>query len=187
MGTADKDNFSGTDSDTVYYGGDNYDDQIDYTGAGSWRSNFTVSQNPDGSVNLSSAKFGFDILKDVEGVWFEGEWKWYTKTDLLKPLNPNVVLGKETGDVLYGSSDIDMFAGGAGDDHFVGSIGNDVYNGGDGDDTVEYYGTYASRDNFVFTQNTDGTITAKSDYFGTETYVSIQGVWFGGSQEWLSL
>jgi len=80
-----------------------------------------------------------------------------------------------------------MFAGGAGDDHFVGSIGNDVYNGGEGYDTVEYYGTYASRDNFVFTQNTDGTITAKSDYFGTETYVSIQGVWFGGSQEWLSL
>ncbi|MBP9836324.1 MAG: hypothetical protein KBC78_00625 [Candidatus Pacebacteria bacterium] len=187
MGTDGKDYFSGTDSDTVYYGGDHYDDQIDYVGIGSWRSNFAVTQNPDSSINLDSAKFGFDILKDVEGVWFEGEWKWYTKADLLKPLNTNVVLGKETGDVLYGSSDIDMFAGGAGNDHFVGSIGNDVYNGGDGDDTVEYYGAYASRDNFVFTQNPNGTITAKSDYFGTETYVSIQGVWFDGSQEWLSL
>ncbi|MBP9836326.1 MAG: hypothetical protein KBC78_00635 [Candidatus Pacebacteria bacterium] len=80
-----------------------------------------------------------------------------------------------------------MFAGGAGNDHFVGSIGNDTYNGGGDYDTVEYYGTEASRNNFTFTYNANGSIIAESDQFGTEIYVGIEGVWFGGSQEWLSL
>ncbi len=73
-GDAGDNHFTGAAGDAIYDGGLGYD-QVDYFGTAAWRGNFTVNQNPDGTVSIISTEFGIDILKNVEGIWLDGEWK----------------------------------------------------------------------------------------------------------------
>ncbi|MEP0943224.1 MAG: calcium-binding protein [Rhizobiaceae bacterium] len=84
-------------------------------------------------------------------------------------------------------------AGTDGDDHlmghegahvFAGSAGNDMIMGGADDySQVDYMGT---PQDYTFIKNDDGSVTViKPD--GTDTLTDIDGIWFGGSGEWLSL
>ncbi len=82
QGTAGvEDVFSGskTGEADFFGGGDEYD-QIDYEGS---LSDYTFVKQDDGSVHIQKADGGYDIAKDIDGIWFQGEQKWYSMEDIL--------------------------------------------------------------------------------------------------------
>ncbi len=59
--------------DVIDGGGAEYD-QVDYAGA---KSDYTFTQNADGTITAEHAEYGKDILKDIDGIWFEGDNVWH--------------------------------------------------------------------------------------------------------------
>jgi len=71
-------------------------------------------------------------------------------------------------------------------DDVISAVAEDVtYNGLAGFDELQYLGTGSTIDKFVFTENSDGTVTSESTDFGTDILSSIEGVWFEESDLWL--
>jgi len=89
--------------------------------------------------------------------------------------------GTPLDDVMIGLGGVDVFVGSPGDDTIYGfDVGED-----DGNyDQVDYAGT---RDDYVFTENADGTITVTGTLTGTDTLSGIEGVWFFGAEEWVAM
>ncbi len=182
-GNAGDNHFTGEVGDNIYLGREGYD-QVNYFGPASNRDNFTVTQNPDSTIKISSAEFGTDILSNVEGVWFDDQFKWFTIENLLNltktyfttPSNP----------VLEGTSAKEIFIGDDAINWFIGNGGGDTYNGQGEYDQVEYYGPDAYRSNFIFSRNLDDSVTVSSPY-GSEVYNDIEGVWFGTEYAWYSV
>jgi len=54
--------------------------QVDYDGS---LSDYLISQNADGTVSVSSSRFGTDTLTDIDGFWFSGEGAWYSIADAI--------------------------------------------------------------------------------------------------------
>lgn len=63
-----------------YFGGGSEYDQINYEGSAS---DYTFESQADGSVHIYKADGGYDIAKDIDGFWFQGEQKWYAMDDVL--------------------------------------------------------------------------------------------------------
>ncbi len=55
-------------------------DQVDYAGS---LTDYTFTQNADGSVTVFHPQFGTDTLISIEGFWFQGEARWYSMDDAL--------------------------------------------------------------------------------------------------------
>ena len=183
QGDSGDNHFTGGYGDDMYLGKGGYD-QVNYFGPTSNRSNFTVTQNPDGTIKIVSAEFGTDTLDNIEGVWFDNQFKWYTIEDLLNPIK--TYFTTPTKPVLEGTSVKEIFIGDSNVNWFIGNGGGDTYNGNGEYDQVEYYGPDAYRSNFIFSNNLDGSVTAVSPY-GREIYIDIEGVWFGTEQAWYSV
>ncbi len=182
-GNSENNHFPGTPGDDLYLGEEGYD-QVNYFGPASNRTNFTVTQNPDHTIKVSSTEFGTDTLNNVEGVWFDNQNKWYTIENLLIPVSTHFATPGDP--VLEGTAAEDIFIGDDNINWFIGHGGGDTYHGSGEYDQVEYYGPDAYRSNFIFSKNLDGSVTVASPY-GRETYTDIEGVWFGTEQAWYSV
>ena len=170
--------FTGTPGDDYYDGKGGYN-QVNYLGNASDRKNFDVTENPDETIKVVSVEYGIDTLKNIQGIWFQEEFKWYTIEDLLAPVNTFYTTPDDP--VLEGTSTVDILNGDANQNWFIGSLGNDTYNGFGEYDQVEYYGPNALIENFNFLENTNGSVLAQSP-FGAETYNGIEGVWLDPQQ-----
>ncbi len=75
-------------------------DQVDYAGS---LSDYGFTVNADGSITVSHPQFGTDTLSSIEGLWFQGEQRWYSMEDALAQSNP-----PEPGNLT--AQDVDFFA-----------------------------------------------------------------------------
>lgn len=166
---------------SLFQGRNGVYDQVDYEGS---ISDYTFSQNADGTVTVVHPTFGTDTLSSIEGFWFLGESQWYSMEDALaiSPApapaptpTPGITLGTPFDDYLEGSNTNDVF---------FGDAGNDAFNGNGGDyNQVNYEGSISE---FTFSIDVDGIITASHPQSGTDTMFDIDGFWFGGDNQWFS-
>lgn len=90
-GTAANDLIHALDGDDTIVGEEG-NDRID-GGNGEDKLDFTFTQNANGTVTVTSADFGTDILSGIESVWFEEDAEWVPMQDLLAPAAGADVLG----------------------------------------------------------------------------------------------
>ena len=160
-------------------------DQVDYDGA---LSDYTFTQNADGSVTVEHPDFGTDTLISIEGFWFIGSSTWVSLDDALSqsstptptptPIPPSedpFQIGTDGNDTMIGSNVDNVFLGNGGDDIIDGNGG--AYN------QVNYFGSINDVD---ISQNADGSLTVAGADSGTDTLVDIDGFWFDGDAQWYS-
>ena len=104
IGTDGNDTMIGTNVDNVFLGGAG-DDTIDGNGGAYNQANYfgsindvSITQNADGSINVTGAASGTDTLTDIDGFWFDGDAQWYSTADALaaagggtEPVDPGPV------------------------------------------------------------------------------------------------
>jgi len=169
--------------------------QADYNG---FVDEYNFTQNTDGTVTVTHAVWGTDTLTDIDGIWFGGQREWMSLDSVLSlqaaptpvdpvPVDPmpntdfvvdefGILIGDDNDNTLYDTSDINSLFGGLGNDHLIG-LANEY-------SQADYNGFV---DEYTFTQNADGTVTVEHALYGTDTLTHIDGVWFGGQQEWMSI
>ncbi|MEQ8480377.1 MAG: DUF1929 domain-containing protein [Hoeflea sp.] len=184
-GGAGKDVFNGGLGDDVYDGAGGYYNQVDFAGSAS---DYTFERNDDGSVTVSNPVQGKDTLRNIDGLWFSGEAKWYALEDLVTdpgdPGTVNVIEAGNNGGYFTGTDGKDDFRGGAGNDTFVGGKGDDVYDGGPGGyDQVDLIGKFSD---YTFEKDADGAITASHAEYGIDVLKNIDGIWVGEDNMWVS-
>jgi len=160
--------YGGLGNDTLDGGGGNYN-QVDYDGA---LSEYSLSQNQDGSVTIVHPQWGTDTLIDIDGFWFRGEGQWYSMDDAIAQSGGNT----EGGNVFNGT---------AGQDVWIASNADETFNGGNGTeyDQVDYQGSLSD---YTFTRNADGSVTVEG-LGSTDTLTNIEGIWFQGEAAWYSV
>ncbi len=187
LGLGGQDVFANSLGDDTIIGDAGQYDQVDYDGG---RDDYIFTENPDGTITVTGALTGTDTLISVEGVWFRGAGEWVAIStlvaeDLGGPITGTAgndrLSGTPLDDVMIGLGGVDVFVGSPGDDEIYGfAIGSD-----DGNyDQIDYAGT---RDDYIFTENPDGTITVTGALTGTDTLTGIEGVWFFGAAEWVAI
>lgn len=177
-GLAGNDTMYGGRGDDVMDGGTGDYNQVDYDGAAK---DYTFTRNADGSFTVKHPTFGTDILKNIDGLWFMGEAKWYAPEDLLPPPPGKTINGTAGRDLIDGTDGDDIINGFAGDDSFFGGRGNDTFNGGEGYDQVDYNG---KRADYTIKKNADGTLTLSHATWGTDTLKDIDGLYFYDEGKW---
>lgn len=138
-GTRGDDKFPGKPGDQTYVGKGGKGDQINYTGEHSIFDGLTITEFPDGSIELDSPHYGKDHLYGIEYIWDHVAFQLMRTEDLLTP--PNMVYGTSGSDILFATDEIDHIFGGAGNDFLVANIGNstnDVLDGEGGVDTAVF-------------------------------------------------
>jgi len=81
----------------TYTGGTGYD-QVDYPGDSS---DYTFTQNANGSVSVSKPDGSTDTLISIEGFWFQGEQAWYPLESLIIPVGQTIIGGNGYDQVDY--------------------------------------------------------------------------------------
>ena len=81
-----KDVIRGSAGSDMIDGGDAGYNQVDYEGA---LKDYTISKNADGTFTVKKPDGGVDSLKNIGGLWFCGEGKWYPIEDAVKPTSTN--------------------------------------------------------------------------------------------------
>lgn len=163
----------------TYLGTEAEYDQVDYPGS---VSDYDITQNADGTISVTHPDLGTDTLTSIEGFWFIGDATWYSVDDAAAlsgggELPPDPTITGTNGDDTMTGTNIDNV--------FLGSDGNDTINGnGGGYNQVNYDGAL---EDFIFQQNTDGSVTVFHPLLGTDTLTDIDGFWFSGEAAWYSM
>lgn len=175
---------AGAGDDTIFLGGGN--DNVD---GGDGYDTVTIDlghltgaiEINGGSIRMPDAPDGsqvFTSLSNVERLTVLGG----SGNDLMEGGNWDVTVDEEFhgnggDDSLIGWKGSDTLVGGAGNDTMNGGLGNDVLDGGEGHDTAVFDGY---RDNFTFTQNGDGSLTAVDTMWseGTDILSGIESFRF---------
>ncbi len=184
-----KDVVNGSGGSDIIIGDESSYDQVDYDGKSS---DYTFTQNDDGTVTVNKPGGGVDTLTSIDGFWFKGEEVWMPLEQALNSgVDPDPDPTPEPGGVINGTNGEDYLDGSSGDDTINLLKGKDVVNGSGGSDLiigddssydqVDYDG--ASSD-YLFTQNADGTVTVNKTDGEVDTLTSIDGFWFKGEEEW---
>lgn len=200
-GTSGTDFLYGSDFRDIIRGGDGNDqingslgndillgeggsNQVNYNGHSS---DYTFTQNADGTVTAVHASSGTDLLSNISGVWFHGEGAWYAMSSLTSGNTgpAQTITGTSGDDFLSGTSGDDIIRGGGGTDTLFGGLGNDILIGeGGGYNQANYDG---SSSDYTFTHNFDGSVTVESATYGIDTLVDIGGIWFNGEGAWYAI
>lgn len=168
-GTSGQDVFQGSlTGQTIFYGYDEYD-QIDYPGG---QSDYTFELQASGQVFVTKASGEYDILDSIEGIWFQGEGVWKS----IEELTTGSGGGTPTHTEVHGTSGEDVFSGLL--------TGQTAYFGYDSYDQIDYEG-YTS--DYVFEEQTDGTVTVTKPNYEYDIMDSIEGIWFQDEQVWSSV
>lgn len=80
VGSAINNTFIASQGNDMIDGNGGAYNQVDYQGA---LSDYQITQNADGTVSVSHAFLGTDILTDIDGFWFSGEAAWYSIADAI--------------------------------------------------------------------------------------------------------
>ncbi|MEX3012084.1 RHS repeat-associated core domain-containing protein, partial [Hoeflea sp. TYP-13] len=148
-------------------------------------SDYTFNYISDGSLLVSSATYGTDVLTNVDGIWFEGEAAWYDFADIITGMGGyNTIIGTNGDDslpLLLGTTGRDIIRSLDGVDDLKGGLGNDILIGGGGTNKAVYDGSLAD---YSFTLNGDKSVTVTSATYGTDVLVNIDGIWFEGEAAW---
>lgn len=195
-GTSGNDDLDGTDADDIMLGNGGSDvfgeslgndtiigdanvyDQVNYSGAAA---DYEFTKNADGTVTVVNAISGKDTLTEIDGIWFSGEERWYDIDELLQS-SSGTIEGTAGDDFLFGSVGDDVMNGNGGEDTFASSLGNDAINGNAGEySQVNYPG---SASDYLFTLNTNGSVTVSGALTGTDVLTEIDGIWFTGEENW---
>lgn len=191
-GTSGDDWILGGEGQDTLYGGAGNDvlqgqggayNQVDYDGG---PGDYTFVRNDNDTVAVTSAAWGADTLTDIDGVWFRGAGQWYAIADLFGSSGPgDTIAGGAGDDFLSGTSGDDTILGGDGNDTLYGYLGDDFLDGEVGSyNQVDYDGASAD---YLFTRESDGSVTVSHDVYGTDTLRNINGVWFYGEEQWYAL
>lgn len=167
-------------------------DQVNYDGAAS---DYSFTQNGDGSVTVSKPDGNADTLIGVDGFWFLGEGAWYSLDAVLATFpgggngggnngGGNIIEGTNGDDLLFGTAGDDIVESLIGQDVIIGSSGNDVINLGEGYDQVDYTG--ASND-YNIINNGDGSYTVTKPGGEIDTLIGVDGFWFQGEAAWYAI
>ncbi|NBC21085.1 MAG: hypothetical protein GVY06_08620 [Alphaproteobacteria bacterium] len=182
IGNGGADVFDGSPGNDTITGDASAYDQVDYAGG---RDDYLFVRNDDGTVTVTGALTGTDTLTEIDGVWFKGAREWASIQSLIDEDAGGQILGTPGNDDLLGTPGEDVMIGNGGSDTFDGSPGDDEIIGDAGAyDQIDYAG---APEDYVFTRNDDGTVTATGALTGTDTLTEIDGVWFKGSFQWRSL
>ena len=191
---AGRDVVNGSTGNDRIEGGDTGYNQIDYDGS---PEDYTFTLNDDGTVTVVKPN-GTDIISNVGGFWFKGPGVWKSLEDVLDDSTPGggdggggggggdgTINGTPEDDFLDGTDGDDIILAGGGVDTIFASAGNDTVDGqGGGYNQVNYDG---KRADFVFTAQSDGSISAVSAEFGTDLLLNIDGIWFEEDAEWYAV
>lgn len=188
LGNGGSDKFEGSLGDDEIVGNTAAYDQVDYAGG---RDDYIFVENPDGTVTATGALTGTDTLRSIEGVWFNGAFEWVSIATLVAEDQTGPIVGTNGRDTLRGTDGADVMIGRGGLDTFVYSPGDDQIFGfeqsGPDDGTYDQVDYAGSRDDYVFVENPDGTVTVTGALTGVDTLTGIEGVWFFGAGEWVSI
>lgn len=180
VGTTGNDVFVGSrGNDTIDGNGGAYN-QVDYAGE---LSDYTFTQNANGTVTVAHPVNGTDTLTDIDGLWFVGEAQWYSMADALAavtgPSGGTMINGVYTGthgnNTLVGDNTATTFYSLRGNDTITGRSNNDTLNV-DGD-VIEW----------TFTENADGTVSMSHAMWGIKTIEGIESILFGRSGETMTV
>lgn len=199
VGTSGDDYLLDTAADDVIYGGDGLDvfdlrqggndvvdgqggdyNQVDLQGAAR---DYTFQLDANGDITMTRGQ-EVDTLKNIDGVYFYGENKWYSLNDLVGQQPGNVIDGTPGDDYLIGTPVNDVMNGGDGLDVFRSSLGDDVINGGAGYNQVDYDGKAAD---YTIVQRSDGAVGVSHEFNGDDTLFDIGGLWFSGEDKWYAI
>ncbi len=87
--------------------------------------------------------------------------------------DPVIINGGGGNDTLTGSDGNDSINGGGGNDIIIGGGGNDIVDGGTGEDSLKIKG---KKDDYIITQNDDGTITIIDKIDGRDGIITIKDI-----------
>ena len=159
LGTAGTDVFYGGKGDDRYEGGAGYD-QVNFDGKAT---DYAITRNADGTVNIAHPTYGTDTLSGIRGLWFAGEEKLYNIDDLAKTATPETKpdTGTDGGtdDDAGSDTDTDTDNGSGGDN----GSGSDDHAGGDTG------GETGSNDGADSDNGTDDDAGDADDGTGTDT------------------
>lgn len=140
-------------------------DEVNYEGT---LSDYTVTQNSDGSISIARDADDIDTLIDIETVSF-ADGSLYVLSDLVSgPQDPTLISGTSGDDELVGSYQNEILNGGTGDDTLSGGAGSDiyVYASGDGNDTIADEASYINNvDVLRFTDINASDVTVAASGF----------------------
>ena len=148
------------------------------------QSNYTVSV--DGQTVQVGGSGIWTLITNAEQLVFDDGVNPSTSVDLVALLGSyNFIDGTSGDDYLTGTAGMDHFKGFAGQDVFRGGEGNDIYDGGGSEyDQVDLEGVGTD---YSFIENPNGTVSASSTLYGTDTLIAIDGIWFIGESKWYAL
>ncbi|WHO82589.1 calcium-binding protein [Rhizobium leguminosarum] len=189
LGGGGNDVLTGGAGSDILDGGEGDADRVNYEGL---VSEYLFTRNDDGSVTVTSATYGTDVIVNVEYVHLSGESTAYLLADLAPVLGSNVIEGTSGDDVLIGDNEAniligndgndylsgnggdDYLVGGNGDDRLSGGVGDDFMNGGDGSsDEAEFVG---SLQDFIFTRNANNSVTVFSEQSGSDILINVESI-----------
>lgn len=163
-----------------FFGSETGYDQVDYSGS---LMDYRFILLPNGRVIVDHPTLGRDILYDIDGLWFEGEGRWYSIDDAIALTAPTRGYTARDG-VISGNQLHNVLTGTSGDDVFYGGLRNDRIFGRDGFDQVNFDGAL---DEYTVTMNANGTVRVSNAIYGVDTLVGIEGLWFQGEQAWYTI
>lgn len=182
VGNGGQDVFSLSGGNDTILGDAGQYDQINTDG---FANQYSFAENNDGTVTVTGPGIGVSTLTSIEGVWFRGEFAWYSVESLIDTGGSNVINGTSGDDVLFGTGADETYIGNGGQDVFSLSGGNDTILGDAGVYSQINTDGFASDYNFV--RNADGTVTVTGPGVGTNTLSEIDGVWFRNEEAWYSI
>lgn len=190
-GTAGDDVIRTDDDATSVYGGRGDDtligeagtySQVEYDGQAS---DYTFTQNADGTVTVTGGGSGTDTLTDMDGVWFVDEARWYAIEDLVEDASAPQGTGRLVDGVITGTDSMDdLLLGTDGNDTFYAGMGEDRIEGGRGGrDTLNVDGDVVE---WTFTVG-GGEVVMSHPTWGENTLTGVEFITFGRSGETLSI
>lgn len=153
-GTGTSDLIQAGAGDDVIYGGAGSDlidggggtNRAEFDGI---RDDYDFSKNSDGTISVGRSSEGYDVLTNIQSVYFRGDSSELSIDDLTSTVPDDAtVIGTSGNDILYGTAAGDVIFGGAGDDQLQGGAGSDTYafRAGDGNDVIDDWSDPASTD-----------------------------------------
>ena len=145
---------------------------------------WTLTENADGSTDLSHATWGVNTVSGIEQIMFGRSGTPMTIAEAVEATDGLPAFRLDADGVINGTPGDDIMTGNAQTQLFYGGVGDDSYNGRDGYDQINYDG---NRSEYDITQNVDGTYTLAHEIWGTDTIENIEGLYFNGNNEWIAV
>ena len=138
--------------------------QHDYSGS---HADYRFTMNTDGTINVESDNHAPETLENINGIWFEGSMKWASIEELVTMITDPTNAGVQA------------------ENYHNGTIESETFVGKDQEySQVDLLGSKADYEFFV--NDTTGVLTSSSNFYGTDTYDEIDGIWFTGDETWSS-